>query len=166
MVFKNYLTTPSGKYCEVEELKNEDYFIMLKYLQANDYKNFFKSLDEVVSKNIPHFSDFDIVDKCYVYIAVCMYSVRGSIEVNNPKIGPQEISLGLMLDNIEKSYPICKKVNYSLSDKIELNFVLPKKFVFNGDLPIIDFYSGLVGYNNKIIDNDQIEKLKSVLNTK
>ena len=112
MVFKNYLTTPSGRYCEIEELPNKVYFILVKYLQAQDYKKFFSILNETIKKDIPNFDDFDIVDKVYVYVAQCMYSIRGSIDVNNNQIGSQEVQLGLILNNIETSYPLNKTVDY------------------------------------------------------
>jgi hypothetical protein len=46
-------------------------------------------LNEVVKRSIPDFEDFDIVDKAYVYIAMCMYSIRPVISVNNSAIGSQ-----------------------------------------------------------------------------
>lgn len=166
MVFKNYLTTPSGRYCEIEELPNKVYFIIVKYLQAQDYKKFFSILNDVIKKDIPDFDDFDIIDKVYVYIAQCMYSVRGTLEINNNQIGSQEVQLGLILNNIETSYPLNKTVDYKLSDNFVLNFGHPKSFVFDGDMPIIDYYSGLIGFNNKILKEEEKEQLKNKLGTK
>lgn len=166
MVFKNYLTTPSGRYCEIEELPNKVYFILVKYLQAQDYKKFFSILNETIKKDIPNFDDFDIVDKVYVYVAQCMYSIRGSIDVNNNQIGSQEVQLGLILNNIETSYPLNKTVDYKLSDNFILNFGNPKNFIFDGDIPIIDYYSGLIGFNGNFLTEDEKEQLKTKLGTK
>lgn len=166
MVFKNYLTTPSGRYCEIEELSNKVYFILVKYLQAQDYKKFFSILNEVIKKDIPDFDDFDIVDKVYVYIAQCMYSVRGTLEVNNTQLGPQEVQMGLILNNIETSYPINKIVDYKISDNFVLNFSYPKNFMFEGEMPIIDYYSGLIGFNGKVLSKEEKEQLKEKLGTK
>ena len=89
MDYKNYLTTPSGRYCEVKDITNEEYLILVKFLEAKKYDNFFMALDEIVKKSIPDFDDYDIVEKAYVYIAMCMYSIRPVISVNNKSIGPQ-----------------------------------------------------------------------------
>lgn len=166
MVFKNYLTTPSGRYCEIEELPNKVYFILVKYLQAQDYKKFFSILDEVIKKDIPDFDDFDVVDKVYVYIAQCMYSVRGTLEVNNNQLGSQEVNMSLILNNIETSYPLNKTVDYKLSDNFVLNFGYPKNFIFEGEIPIIDYYSGLIGFNGKVLSNEEKKQLKEKLGTK
>jgi hypothetical protein len=33
------------------------------------------------------FDDFDIIEKCYIWIAMCMYSIRSTIEVTNKQLG-------------------------------------------------------------------------------
>ena len=87
MEYYNFLTTPSGRYCEVKDITNEEYLVMVKFIEAENYKGFFDCLNEVVKKNIPDFDEFDIVEKCYVYLAMCMYSVKGSININNKQLG-------------------------------------------------------------------------------
>ena len=86
-----------------------------------------------------------------------MYSIRGSIDVNNNQIGSQEVQLGLILNNIETSYPLNKTVDYKLSDNFILNFGNPKNFIFDGDIPIIDYYSGLIGFNGNFLTEDEKE---------
>ena len=34
MTYKNYLTTPSGRFCEVSDITNGDYVVLIKYLQG------------------------------------------------------------------------------------------------------------------------------------
>jgi hypothetical protein len=87
MVYKNYLTTPSGRYCEISELVNADYLILIKYLQAEHFSAFFKCLTEIVKRDLPDFDDYDIVEKCYIYFAYCMYSIRATITVHNMHLG-------------------------------------------------------------------------------
>jgi hypothetical protein len=48
--------------------------------------------------------EFDIVEKCYLYIAMCMYSVKAAITVTNKLLGNQDIPLALVLNNIERCY--------------------------------------------------------------
>lgn len=166
MTYKNYLTTPKGRFCEISDISNGDYFIMLKYLQGENYKKFYECLNELILKDLPDFNDFDVVEKCYVYLAYCMYSIRGTIGVVNPIIGDQEIPLSLILNNIEQGYIDCKIEDYRLNDNFTLQFGYPKSFSFDGDTPIIDFYSGLIGFNGKKLNEDEKKLLKEKLGTK
>lgn len=164
MVYKNYLTTPSGRYCEISELVNADYLILLKCLQGENYQLFFQHLDDIVKRDLPDFSSYNIIDKCYIYMAYCMYSVRASITVRNKMLGDQEIAIALILNNIEKSF-IEKEVLYELNDNFVLKFGLPTRFFFEGDVPIIDYYSGIKGYNNSSIKEEEANILKERLGT-
>lgn len=166
MVYKNYLTTPSGRYCEISELVNADYLILIKYLQAEHFSAFFKCLNEIVKRDLPDFDDYDIVEKCYVYFAYCMYSIRATITVHNMHLGDQEINIALILNNIETSYVLNRRVTYKLDDKIELEFGYPKSFSFSEGTPVIDFFSGLISINGMVLDSQQKEQLKEKLNTK
>ena len=84
MDYYNFLTTPSGKYCEVREILNEDYLILVKFIESENYKGFYNCLDKIIKNDIIDFDNLNIIDKCYVYMAYCMYSIRGVIEVNHP----------------------------------------------------------------------------------
>jgi hypothetical protein len=87
MEYYNFLTTPSGRYCEVKDIINEEYLIMVKFLESENYKAFFQCLNEIVYRDIPNFDEFNIIDKCYVYMAMCMYSIKGAITINNKQLG-------------------------------------------------------------------------------
>ena len=167
MEYNNYLTTPSGRYCQVKDIKNQDYLVLVKFLQARKFDNFFVALNEVVKRSIPDFEDFDIVDKAYVYIAMCMYSIRPVISVNNSAIGSQQVNLGIILDNIEGSYVRSVQVDYELKQGIVMRFGYPKSFTFDGgSVPILDFYSGLISVNGKVLTKEQKQILKKRLGTK
>lgn len=166
MKYKNYLTTPSGRYCEIADISNGDYFVLVKYLQSENYPYFFRCLDEIVKRDLPDFDDFDIVDKCYVYLAYCMYSIRGSISVNNKMIGDQEISISTILNNIENTYVPSIIEQYKLTKDFTLSFGYPTKFVFEGNVPLVDFYSGLKSYNDVDIKEEDKIKLRDKLGTK
>ena len=166
MDYKNYLTTPRGRYCELSEISNGDYLILIKYLQGENYKKFFESLNEIVLRDLPDFSDYDIVEKCYIYLAYCMYSIRGSISVNNVMIGEQEVPISLILNNIEHGYVQNNMAKYKLNDNFELEFGYPKHFYFEDGVPVIDFYSGLIGFNGNVLSEDEKIKLKQKLGTK
>lgn len=167
MDYKNYLTTPSGRYCQVKDITNSDYLILVKFLQAQKYDNFFMALNEIVKQSIPDFDDFDIVEKAYVYIAMCMYSIRPVISVNNKVIGPQQIPLTTVLNNIEGSYITGVQYDFQLKQGIVLRFGYPKRFVFDGGVrPILDYFSGLVSINGKPVNDQMRKRLKESLGTK
>ena len=166
MQYTNYLTTPSGRYCQVRDINNEQYLILVKFLQAENYRNFFKCLNQIVKKSIPDFESFDVVQKCYVYIAMCMYSIRGSISVNNKMIGNQEIPIALILNNIESQYIPNLTIQYQIFDGYVLQFGYPTQFNFQGQTPIVDFYSGLRSMNGKTLKQEQKIALKNKLGTK
>lgn len=165
MEYYNFLTTPSGRYCEVRDITNEEYLVMVKFIESENYKAFFQCLNEIVIKNIPDFASFNIVDKCYVYMAMCMYSVRGTITINNPQIGEQLVSLGLILNNIESCYQE-KSFKYELKKGAVLTFEIPTKFTIEENLPVIDWFSGFKKFNGIDVTDDMREKLKFSMKTK
>jgi hypothetical protein len=48
---------------------------------------FFECLDKLIERDLKDFNDYDLIEKYYIYLAHCMYSIRGSINVNNHVIG-------------------------------------------------------------------------------
>ena len=166
MNYKNYLTTPKGRYCELTEISNADYLILVKYLQGENYQMFFKTLNEIIIKDLSDFDDYDIIEKCYIYLACCMYSIRATINVTNPVIGDQEISIACILNNIESGYVHENVIDYKLNDNFVLQFGYPKTFFFDNGMPVIDFYSGLKGFNGKQLSNEEKDILKEKLGTK
>lgn len=166
MIYKNYLTTPSGRYCQLQDICNEEYMILVKYIQAEDYENFYKCLIEITKRDILDFDDFDLVEKCYIWISMCMYSIRSIIEVNNKHLGSQEVKISDILNNIESQYKPNVTVEYKLNENFTLGFGYPKSFSFQNNSPIIDFYSGLETLNNQQLSSEQKESLKNALPTK
>ena len=165
MEYYNFLTTPSGRYCEVRDITNEEYLVMVKFIESENYKGFFQCLDEFAKKNINDFDSFNIIDKCYIYIAICMYSIRGTITVNNKQLGEQQISLSLILNNIENSYSE-KTFTYEIKKGAVLTFGYPSKFIMEDNLPVIDWFSGFKKFNDIEVTDEMREKLKNTLKTK
>ena len=165
MEYYNFLTTPSGRYCEVRDITNEEYLVMVKFIESENYKAFFQCLDEIVIKNIPDFDSFNIIDKCYVYLAMCMYSVRGSITVNNKQLGEQLIQLALIINNIESEYKE-KEFQYEIKKGAVLTFGYPTSFSIEENLPVIDWFSGFKKFNGIEVTAEMRDKLKSNLKAK
>lgn len=165
MEYYNFLTTPSGRYCEVRDITNEEYLVMVKFIESENYKGFFQCLDEIVIRNIPDFDSFNIIDKCYVYIAMCMYSVRATITVNNKQIGEQLVTLSLILNNIESSYQE-KWFEYEIKKGAILTFGYPTSFSIEDNMPVIDWFSGFKKFNDIEVTDEMRDKLKSNLKAK
>ena len=138
---------------------------MVKFIESENYKAFFQCLDEIVIKNIPDFDSFNIIDKCYVYLAMCMYSVRGSITVNNKQLGDQLIQLGQILNNIESAYSY-KSFQYELKKGAVLTFEYPISFKIEDNMPVIDWFSGFNKFNDIEVTPEMRDKLKSNLKAK
>jgi hypothetical protein len=79
----NYLTIPSGGKYRLQELQTKDYITILKYLNGDNYKDFFICLDSVIKKTIVEFEDFNLIDKAYIYIAFFYYSVKPILTIKS-----------------------------------------------------------------------------------
>lgn len=166
MRYYNYLTTPSGRYCTLNELSNKEYLILLKFLQGDNYKGFFESIDEKIKETVKDFEDFNIVDKSYVYLALCVYCVKTAVVVSNKHIGDQTIEISTILNNIEKSYKD-KKIIFKLSDKISITFGIPNSFYVDGNNNIIiDYLSNIIEVNGVKISKEEKVRLLNALSTK
>jgi hypothetical protein len=146
MRYYNYLTTPSGKKCKLNEIANRDYLILLKFLNGDNYEGFYEKLDSLISETIPDFIDFDIVDKAYIYIAFYFYSIKASIGVKAEKFDMVEVPLTTILDSIENSYiKTTKKGKFYKWDNCEITY--PNILEIEDDNININYVSGLISVN-------------------
>lgn len=164
--YYNFLTTPTGRYCELNEISNNEYLILLKFLQSGNTKGFFNYLDKKISESIYDFQDFNIIEKIYVYLVACMYSIRSSVKTMNKFIGDQDVPLTLILNNIEKAY-VDKEIICKITENISITFGIPKLFNFDDEGNVeIDFLSNVKTVNGQKISKEDCEKLLSILKTK
>lgn len=98
-------------------------------------------------------------------MAMCMYSIKGVIEINHPQLGSQQIALGLIINNIE-SYYSPKTFDYEIKKGMTLTFGFPTSFTIEDKIPIIDWYSGLQKFNGKELNKDQKEQLHTLLKSR
>lgn len=163
--YYNYLTTPSGKSFSIKELRNREYLVLLKFLNGDNYKGFYKALDTLIKESIDCFDTLDICDKAYIYIAYYFYSVRGSISLKGQKVDSVEVPLTIMLDSIENSY---KKshITFKLNNyDVEIHY--PTKLLFDDNESfIIDKFSALRSFGGNPIDSIALEQLREVIPTK
>lgn len=161
--YHNTLTTPSGKYCNLYEITNENYLVLVKFCEAKDYKNFYTALDQLIKESIPDFDEFNLIDKAYIYIAYCFYSIHASIIYKMGTIQDFEISLTTILDNIEQAYRDIQK-EYKLTNNVLLQVSIPRKFVCEEDNIFIEPASGIDSINGIKFQNnkERIEFIKNI----
>lgn len=104
MRYYNYLTTPSGKSCTLYEVPNEQYLVLLKFLNGDNFKGFYDSLNALIKESIPDFDSYDICDKAYVYIAYYYYSIKSQISIKAEKFDAVDVPLTVILNSIEENY--------------------------------------------------------------
>lgn len=150
MRYYNYLTTPSAKKCNLYEISNKEYLVLLKFLNGDNYEGFFKALNSLICKTIPDFLEFDIIDKAYVYIAFYFYSIRGTIGIKSDKVDSIEVPLTVVLDSIENAY-INKeeKIKFYKWDECIIGY--PTILDFEGKTININFASGIKSINGVLL---------------
>ena len=76
MEFNIKTRLPSGKEVRIPELKNKDFFTILKFCENEDFEGLNNFFNEVIFKGI---EDLDIIDKFYVLLLVRMIYVDPEI---------------------------------------------------------------------------------------
>lgn len=159
MVYRNYFTTPSGKFCFIREMKNRDYLVLVKYLESEDYRNFFSNIDNFILEDIPDFSEFSVFDKAYTYLVICYYYIRPKFTMNTD-YGPKNIGIDVIIENMDNCVPgnmVCKIGSF------DFEFGLPKSFYFEEqDKFMYDYISGLVKVNGKEITEKERKEVYSL----
>ena len=54
-------------------MRNREYLVLLKFLNGDNYKGFYKALDTLIKESIDCFDTLDICDKAYIYIAYYLF---------------------------------------------------------------------------------------------
>ena len=139
--------------------------ILLKFLNGENLKGFYTTLDTLLKDSIPDFDSLDICDKAYIYIAYYFYSVRSSISLKAEKFDNVEVPLTILLDSLEHGY---KK------EHIKCNFFnwaadvhYPTKLIFDDNNTIlIDYLSSLRNIGGVAINSNNLEQLRLQTSTK
>lgn len=152
--YHNFLSTPSGRNCILYEITNENYLVLLKFIEARDTANFYKCLDELIKESIPDFDEFNLIDKAYVYLAYCFYSIHSSVSYRTQHVADREISLNDILNNIEHDYEDIRK-EYKLNDKVIVKCSFPKNLIIEGESISLDYPSALDSVNDYIFKDNK-----------
>lgn len=157
--YYNYLSVPSGNFFKLNELSNNEYLILLKFLNGENYQGFYETLDTLISKTISNFNNLDICDKIYIYLTYYFYSIRPTILLKSEKVSSIEVPLELILESIESNY-IKKEENVKIYSW-DMKIGYPKNIIFDKPNSIsIDFLSSLREINDILIDEEHLEKLR------
>ena len=154
--YTNYITTPFGKEGSLKEIKNDEYFILLKFIQAKDYSGFYHALDELVKETIPDFDEYNVIEKAYVYLALCFYSVHNTIVTENTVLGPIEYSLGHFFESIDSCCSqIPSSFKYELSSTISAELSIPTQLILTHSEINIDYSTGLTKIKDITLETEK-----------
>lgn len=136
-------------------MKNEEYLVLMKFLNGDNYKGFYNALDSLIKESIPDFDELNLCDKAYVYIANYYYSVKNEISIKGEKVDTVSLPLIIILDEIERKYQK-DLLNFDfLGHNSQIHY--PKFLMFdNNDSILIDYTSGLIKVDDIKLSPDQL----------
>ena len=118
--YTNYVSTPFGRECSLKEVKNDEFVVLLKFIQAKDYLGFYSAL------------------------ALCFYSIHNTVITDNSILGPVEYSVGHFFESIDSCCSqIPSSVAYHISPDIIAELTIPTKLTFTHTEVGIDYSTGL-----------------------
>lgn len=160
--YHNFLSTPSGKKCTLYEIINENYLVLIKFIEAKDVANFYKCLDELIKESIPDFDEYNLIDKAYIYLAYCFYSIHSSVSYRSTGVVEREISLNEILNNIEEDFTNLEK-EYKFKNLV-VKCSYPRTLIISDESILIDYASALDSVNDiKFKNNEErINFLRSI----
>ena len=104
-MFKFKCKLPSKKVVYCEEITNETYISLHKYVMNNDLLGFYKELDGHIAKTIPEIYSLDLLDKVYIYLSIRVYSISDAIELKTDNFFNKDLySLFDTLDNLRETF--------------------------------------------------------------
>lgn len=104
-MFKFKCKLPSKKVVYCEEITNETYISLHKYVMNNDLLGFYKELDEHIAKTVPEIYSLDLLDKVYIYLSIRAYSISDAIELKTDNFFNKDLySLFDTLDNLRETF--------------------------------------------------------------
>jgi hypothetical protein len=166
MQFSIKLQLPSGKSVKIKELKNKDYFTILKFCENRDLEGLNELFNDLFFKD--ELSSLDMIDKFYLLLAVRMLFIDPDITFSDNIGSPIKFSINIILEKIDL---LEKDLDIQISEgDFILTLGLPDKLYFRS---LGDIYSSVIKTikfkNNNIIfsklnDTDREEILKHLPN--
>lgn len=104
-MFKFKCKLPSKKVVYCEEITNETYISLHKYVMNNDLLGFYKELDGHIAKTVPEIYSLNLLDKVYIYLSIRAYSISDAIELKTDNFFNKDLySLFDTLDNLRETF--------------------------------------------------------------
>lgn len=125
MDFSISVVLPSGKTVRVPELKNKDYFTILKFCENEDLEGLCNLLNSCFFTKL---RDLDIIDRLYVLLLVRMVYIDPEIVLENKNKENINLDIQSIIDNID-SLEIDFNKTYR-DDKYTLELGLPDSLYF------------------------------------
>jgi hypothetical protein len=126
MGFSVKINLPSGKAVRVPELKNSDYFTILKFCENEDLEGLCNFFNLCLFNNL---TGLDIVDKFYILLLVRMMYVDPELILENEEKTNINFSIQNIIDNIDSAEFDFNKVYRD--DKYILELGLPDSLYFD-----------------------------------
>ena len=147
MEFSIKLELPSGKLVKIQELKNRDYFTILKFCENSDLEGLDELFSELFFKH--DLNSLNIIDKFYLLLAVRMLFIDPDIGFNDTAGTVIKYSINNILEKIDL---LGKDLEAEITESgFNLTLGLPNKLYFR---TLNDVYSSViktVKYKDKII---------------
>lgn len=137
MEFSIKLQLPSGTSVKIKELKNKDYFTILKFCENRDLEGLNELFSDLFFKD--ESSSLDIIDKFYLLLAVRMLFIDPDITFSDSAGSPIKFSINNILEKIDL---IEKDLDLQVSEgDFSLTLGLPDKLYFRS---LSDIYSSVI----------------------
>lgn len=149
MVFDIKVILPSGKSVRVKELKNKDYFTILKFCENRDLEGFNTLLDHIIF-NTSELKALNLLDKFYLLLIIRMFFIDPNIYFKDKTGASISYDINHILqkiDSLESTYE-----SEVIVDNFKLKLGLPTIIYFNS---LNDLYISIIEeitFNNKSIN--------------
>lgn len=149
------------------EIKNEDYFSILKYLQNQDFKNlsvFFENLIFKLLQDKNQYNLLNVIDKVIVLLTLRSICISPEIALESKKL--HKTIKKLNINNIIKKLQDLKfEKAINLSNKLVVNLSLPKKLSFLSLDEVMEscVHSITNETDTKILNQSEIKETLSLL---
>jgi hypothetical protein len=150
-----------------KELKNKDYFNILKYSQNQDYKNLSIFFENYLKTNIEsqdQYAKLNFIDKAIILLTVRSICISPEITIESKKLNKivKKINLQKIIDSlIEVNF----KNSIKLDNNTHLNLNIPKKINFFSFDEILEDSISSITENNKetFLSNEEIKEITNLL---
>jgi hypothetical protein len=151
MEFNIKTRLPSGRSIRIPELKNKDFFIILKFCENEDFEGLNSFLNKIFFKGL---EDIDIIDKFYALLLVRMIYVDPEIiffDKNNSTVNFSIQNILEKIDLFERDYDKVYNIN-----KFKIELGLPNLLYFEN---LNDIYLSII---KKICVGDKTIKFNNL----